>query len=199
VSVVPRPVCCTADAATSDAASADAASADAAIADADLMAVDEYIVALLAFLAAARSTARVRSTDIAEARAARLVEQAAAGAPIPQVSRLDPATGETLYCLCGTQHETDAIYIGCDGCGDWFHLRCVGLRPLHSRFWILSYACEACRQRHGRRTYVRQEGDRVMGDVWSAVEAAGLPPALRAAYAGGVAAVPGVVPVSPDP
>jgi hypothetical protein len=176
-----------------------AASADATDADADLMAVDEYMAALLAHLAAARSTARVRCTDIAEARAARLVEQAAAAAPIPQVSRADSETGEPLYCVCGTQHESDAIYVGCDGCGDWFHLRCVGLRPLHSRFWILSYACDACRQKHGRRTYVRQEGDRVMADVWSAVEAAALPPALREAYAGGAVALPGAVPVSPDP
>jgi len=46
---------------------------------------------------------------------------------------------------------------------------------------------------------VRQEGDRVMADVWSAVEAAALPPALREAYAGGAVALPGAVAVSPDP
>jgi len=33
-----------------------------------------------------------------------------------------------LYCICKTPYDKRRNYLACDGCGQWYHLTCVGLK-----------------------------------------------------------------------
>lgn len=57
-----------------------------------------------------------------------------------------PAEGEEraeLYCTCQQPYEADAAMIGCDGCEDWLHCRCVGLTQTAARS-LKKYVCPLC-------------------------------------------------------
>jgi len=52
---------------------------------------------------------------------------------------------EKLYCFCKKPYLVDPTHlmIGCDKCGDWFHLECVGLSKKQAEE-IESYVCRTC-------------------------------------------------------
>ena len=43
-----------------------------------------------------------------------------------------------LLCVCQQPYSADSAMVSCDTCGEWFHLRCVGLTQ--ARFLTLSHA-----------------------------------------------------------
>lgn len=49
----------------------------------------------------------------------------------------------TLYCLCQRTYEADSNMISCDNCGEWFHMRCVGLTLAQAKM-LKTYTCPIC-------------------------------------------------------
>ena len=56
--------------------------------------------------------------------------------------KIDPNTREELYCICKKPDEGD-LMVGCDGCDDWFHFRCVKIPEKYSHL-VLNYYCPYC-------------------------------------------------------
>jgi hypothetical protein len=49
-----------------------------------------------------------------------------------------------VYCLCSKPYSADEDYLGCETCGGWFHLHCVGESSLEA--WEgRDYVCPKCR------------------------------------------------------
>lgn len=56
--------------------------------------------------------------------------------------KIDPNTQEELYCICKKPDEGD-LMVGCDGCDDWFHFKCVKIPEKYSHL-VLNYYCPYC-------------------------------------------------------
>lgn len=54
----------------------------------------------------------------------------------------DPESGLEIYCICKKADEGD-LMVGCDGCDDWFHFKCVHI-PEKYRHLVSSYFCPYC-------------------------------------------------------
>ena len=50
---------------------------------------------------------------------------------------------QDIYCLCQQPYDNTQAYIGCDGCPDWFHGRCVGILEKETQK-INQYFCPRC-------------------------------------------------------
>ena len=49
-----------------------------------------------------------------------------------------------LYCLCREPYHADTAMIGCDGpCGEWYHLRCMGLTQAAAQA-LQHWVCPLC-------------------------------------------------------
>uniref|UniRef100_A0A1D2AF40 Uncharacterized protein n=2 Tax=Auxenochlorella protothecoides TaxID=3075 RepID=A0A1D2AF40_AUXPR len=51
--------------------------------------------------------------------------------------------GGELYCLCQQTYEADTSMIMCDSCGEWFHMRCVGISQTQAKV-TKKYTCPVC-------------------------------------------------------
>jgi nucleosome-remodeling factor subunit BPTF len=50
---------------------------------------------------------------------------------------------QEIFCLCQQPYDNTQVYIGCDGCPDWFHGRCVGILEKETQK-INKYFCPRC-------------------------------------------------------
>lgn len=48
-----------------------------------------------------------------------------------------------IYCLCRQPYDDSQFYIGCEGCSEWFHGRCVGILQVEAEK-IDEYLCPRC-------------------------------------------------------
>lgn len=48
-----------------------------------------------------------------------------------------------LYCLCQQPYNVDTAMISCDLCGEWYHMRCVGMSQAQARS-LRKYTCPIC-------------------------------------------------------
>jgi hypothetical protein len=48
-----------------------------------------------------------------------------------------------LYCLCQQPYNVDTSMISCDLCGEWYHMRCVGVTQTQARS-LRKYSCPIC-------------------------------------------------------
>jgi len=51
---------------------------------------------------------------------------------------------ERLFCLCQQPYIPEQAMVSCDACGEWWHLRCVGISQSHARSAKV-YHCPFCR------------------------------------------------------
>jgi hypothetical protein len=84
---------------------------------------------------------------------------------------------DTLYCICLQAHNQDT-YISCDTCGDWYHLKCVGLSATQAK-GIKRWVCPVCCALRGDDEPLRAASERLkrtarlgVGDVDGLLEAA---------------------------
>lgn len=54
----------------------------------------------------------------------------------------DPVTGEEVYCIC-KKPDNGELMVGCDGCDDWFHFKCMRLSKDYSGL-VESFICPYC-------------------------------------------------------
>ncbi|KAL3232210.1 COMPASS component SPP1 [Nakaseomyces bracarensis] len=54
----------------------------------------------------------------------------------------DAITGEEVYCIC-KKPDNGELMVGCDGCDDWFHFRCMKLSENY-RHLVESFICPYC-------------------------------------------------------
>ncbi|KAK2080460.1 hypothetical protein QBZ16_000313 [Prototheca wickerhamii] len=79
-------------------------------------------------------------------------DAAQASAPPSPTRAAAAAAGDdsgTLYCLCQRPYEPGANMISCDSCGEWFHMRCVGVSLAQSKS-LREYCCPVCAAVAGR-------------------------------------------------
>ena len=153
-------------------ASLDAVSAAAALSD--------CVDALFTMLRRVRARSHPTTADDV---AQRLVDERLAALPTLSRTPAYDADGAELFCVCNTPHDASRVYVGCDACGSWFHLSCVGVSVQQAKYAILSYACAACFAALGRRSYVRAARDPTWQDARAALAAVTpAPPAVVAAY-----------------
>lgn len=50
-----------------------------------------------------------------------------------------------VYCICRSSFD-DGFMIGCDSCDEWFHGKCIGLRPSQARK-LKSFVCQSCKDK----------------------------------------------------
>ena len=50
---------------------------------------------------------------------------------------------QEIFCLCQQQYDHTQFYIGCEGCPDWYHGRCVGILQSEADK-IDQYFCPRC-------------------------------------------------------
>lgn len=55
------------------------------------------------------------------------------------------AEKEQLYCICKTPYDEASDYVSCDTCGDWFHVKCIGITVEDAKE-MLEYICAECKQ-----------------------------------------------------
>jgi COMPASS component SPP1 len=60
---------------------------------------------------------------------------------------------DDLYCLC-RRPDTGTFMIGCDGCDDWFHGKCVSIEERDKNL-IDKFMCPRCTEAGGRTTWKR--------------------------------------------
>jgi hypothetical protein len=65
--------------------------------------------------------------------------------PIPERPE-KRAAAPKLFCVCQQPYDTTAEYIGCDGCENWFHFKCVGLEKREGEPIEAPYFCPQCKQ-----------------------------------------------------
>ena len=53
---------------------------------------------------------------------------------------------DQLYCICHQPYTDGAFYLGCDGCNDWLHGKCVGINEFEA-VRISKYYCPKCREK----------------------------------------------------
>nr|VZH97605.1 unnamed protein product [Spirometra erinaceieuropaei] len=63
----------------------------------------------------------------------------------PDSDEADADDGK-LYCVCKTPYDPKQEYIGCDLCQDWFHFKCVGLKPGSAADLGDSWHCPDCKR-----------------------------------------------------
>lgn len=56
--------------------------------------------------------------------------------------KLDAVTGEEVYCVC-KKPDNGELMVGCDGCDDWFHFKCMRLSENY-RHLVESFICPYC-------------------------------------------------------
>lgn len=56
--------------------------------------------------------------------------------------KTDPATGSEVYCVCKKPDEGE-LMVGCDGCDDWFHFKCMKIPEKYSHL-VSAYFCPYC-------------------------------------------------------
>lgn len=56
-----------------------------------------------------------------------------------------PADEKELYCLCKQPYNSRRVYVGCDSCGDWLHLKCAGITKTEA-LAVDTYICPRCVQ-----------------------------------------------------
>ena len=56
----------------------------------------------------------------------------------------DEESEERLFCLCQQPYSPEQAMVSCDACGEWWHLRCVGISQAHARSAKV-YHCPFCR------------------------------------------------------
>jgi hypothetical protein len=54
-----------------------------------------------------------------------------------------PEDERELYCLCQQPYHVDTAMISCDACGEWYHMRCVGVTQTQART-LKKYSCPIC-------------------------------------------------------
>ena len=82
-----------------------------------------------------------------------------AAAPEPDVYDFDNNGGDNdekeesqeLYCICKTPYDDKEFYIGCDGCGEWYHGACVFVAECEAT-WIVNWLCPRCSPTKGARS-----------------------------------------------
>ena len=57
-------------------------------------------------------------------------------------TKVDPSTGAEIYCICKKPDEGD-LMVGCDGCDDWFHFKCMKIPEKYSHL-VSGYYCPYC-------------------------------------------------------
>ncbi|AQZ15051.1 SPP1 (YPL138C) [Zygosaccharomyces parabailii] len=60
----------------------------------------------------------------------------------PYSSRKTGANGEDVYCICKRPDNGD-LMVGCDGCDDWFHFRCLKIPETYKKL-VYSFYCPYC-------------------------------------------------------
>jgi hypothetical protein len=63
------------------------------------------------------------------------------------------------YCVCDARDEPNAVWIGCEMCGEWFHPPCVGL-PDMTKQQVESFpawTCNECTQLDSSQPAARRE------------------------------------------
>ena len=71
----------------------------------------------------------------------------------------DQQTGKEVFCVEREPHDDARMYIQCDACSDWQHIECAGVSAFQAAFWIISFSCERCWEKHKRVSYVRAPYD----------------------------------------
>lgn len=56
--------------------------------------------------------------------------------------RVDPITRLEVYCTCKKPDEGE-LMVGCDGCDDWFHFKCLKVPVMYRRL-VSSFFCPYC-------------------------------------------------------
>ena len=56
--------------------------------------------------------------------------------------KIDPITGLEVYCTCKKPDEGE-LMVGCDGCDDWFHFKCLKV-PVKYKRLVSSFFCPYC-------------------------------------------------------
>lgn len=56
--------------------------------------------------------------------------------------KVDPSTGSEVFCICKKPDEGD-LMVGCDGCDDWFHFKCMKIPEKYSHL-VSGYYCPYC-------------------------------------------------------
>ncbi|SCV03164.1 LAMI_0H05974g1_1 [Lachancea mirantina] len=68
--------------------------------------------------------------------------------PLPEwcppldTTKYDPNTCEELFCIC-KKPDSGELMVGCDGCDDWFHFKCLRI-PLEYKELVFSFYCPYC-------------------------------------------------------
>ncbi|EGV65230.1 hypothetical protein CANTEDRAFT_129526 [Yamadazyma tenuis ATCC 10573] len=50
---------------------------------------------------------------------------------------------DELYCICRKPDVEGQLMVGCDGCDEWFHFKCVGINTLYKEL-IATFFCKFC-------------------------------------------------------
>lgn len=53
---------------------------------------------------------------------------------------------EELYCICRKPDHGGELMVGCDGCEEWFHFKCMKINPQYKTL-ISSFYCKFCQWR----------------------------------------------------
>ncbi|CAB4252730.1 similar to Saccharomyces cerevisiae YPL138C SPP1 Subunit of COMPASS (Set1C), a complex which methylates histone H3 on lysine 4 and is required in telomeric transcriptional silencing [Maudiozyma barnettii] len=56
--------------------------------------------------------------------------------------KINPVTGLEVYCICKKPDEGE-LMVGCDGCDDWFHFKCLKM-PNKYRRLVAAFYCPYC-------------------------------------------------------
>ncbi len=63
---------------------------------------------------------------------------------------------DILYCLCQQRYVGGDAMVCCDGCHEWYHLKCMGVTPAQARS-AKKWTCPLCNPsvKAGRRVAAR--------------------------------------------
>lgn len=56
--------------------------------------------------------------------------------------KVSPVTSEEVYCIC-KEPDSGELMVGCDGCDDWFHFKCIRV-PKKYKDLVSSFYCPYC-------------------------------------------------------
>ncbi|KAI9311580.1 hypothetical protein BX666DRAFT_943218 [Dichotomocladium elegans] len=70
-------------------------------------------------------------------------------------NRRRSSAGEKLYCVCRKGYDGKEFMIACDGCQEWFHGRCVDVKP---KSVTDHYFCDACSKAKSRKSSTAATG-----------------------------------------
>lgn len=60
-----------------------------------------------------------------------------------QISPKYNENSEELYCICRKPDVEGQLMVGCDGCDEWYHFKCIGLNEIYKNL-IQCYYCKFC-------------------------------------------------------